>query len=316
MRYYLGLDVGATNIRCLVVDDERRVVARDTQPTPQRTTASEFAVSAGRAVDATLSTGGLGPGDIAAVGIGSFGPIDTTAGTITETPNLEADVTGIPLRETVARRFPKSVPTTLLNDADAGVVAEHELGGDDENVVYLTLSSGIGAGAVVDGSLLQGRAGNAAEVGHLMLQSESDRECGCGASGHWEAFASGENIPEYARDIAAKDDIRTDLPLGEENLSAGAVFDRYGDDPLATELVDRVGTWNAIGVANLAHAFAPDRVAIGGALARHNPTLVFEPLARSFTDHLLVQPPEIHLTNFGDDVVALGAIEHAVTNLD
>lgn len=317
MTYHLGLDVGATNTRCIVVDDDVRPVERYVQTTPQNTTAEGFAESTGDAVITTLSACGLEPSDVDTFGIASFGPLDTEAGTITKAPNIDSDVTDVPLVETVTRPFPADVPTTLLNDAVAGVVAEHEHGNDEDgNVVYITLSSGIGAGVVVDGSVLRGRAGNAAEVGHFMLESDSTRQCGCGAYGHWEAFASGENIPEYAREIAEEEDLSTSLPLGEQAFAAESVFDQYGEDRLATEVIDRVGKWNTLGVVNVVHAFAPDRIAIGGPLARHNASLVVEPIIRSIETHLTVDAPTIHLTDLGEDVVIFGAIQYAMAQQD
>jgi len=199
----------------------------------------------------------------------------------------------------------------VLNDAVAGAVAEHRLNGTDSNVVYLTLSSGVGAGVVVGGSVLRGRGGNAAEVGHLILDPDSDRRCGCGGRGHWEAFTGGENIPAYAQAIAASEQITTDLSL-DETLSAEQLFEHYGADPLATETIDRIGEWNIVGVVNLVHAFAPDRIAVGGTIALQNPTLVLEPIVRTLGGRLTVDRPSIHLTEFGDDIGVLGAAEYAI----
>lgn len=316
MSYHLGLDIGATNTRCRVVDDKHHPVEHYSQATPQQTTAEDLAESIGSAVDTTLSASDLNPSDIDTVGVASFGPLDTEAGTITETPNITSDLNDVPVLETVAQRFPDNVPLTLLNDAVAGVVTEYELGGDDENVVYLTLSSGIGAGVVVDSALLKGREGNAAEVGHFTLQPDSKRRCGCGAVGHWEAFASGKNIPDYAQEIANQEDVSTTLPLANQDFSAELVFEKYGDDDLATEVINRVGKWNTIGIANIVHAFAPDRIAVGGALALNNPALVLEPVIRSLENYLMIDAPMIHLTNFGEDVVITGAIQYAMARQD
>lgn len=309
MERYLALDVGATNTRCVVVDDERQILARRTRPTPQETTAAEFTDAIGQIVDATLAAAGIPGGAIDAAGIASFGPLDTDRGTITTTPNLASDLADVPIREPVVDRLADATPVVVLNDAVAGVIAEHRRGSED-NVVYLTLSSGVGVGAVVDGSVLRGRGGNAAEIGHLVLEPDSDRPCGCGGRGHWEAFAGGENMPAYARAIAANEQVTTRLSL--ETLSAAQLFEEYGADPLATETIDRVGKWNAIGVANLVHAFAPDRIAVGGAVALENPTLIFEPIVRTLEARLTVEEPSIHLTEFGNDVVVLGAAEYAI----
>ncbi|WP_232701520.1 ROK family protein [Halobacterium wangiae] len=312
MTYYFGVDVGATTTRCLVTTPELERVAHVSRPTAQGPTADAFTAGIDAVVEETFAVSGVAPGEVAGVGIASFGPLNADAGVVAETPNLDADLRNVPLRETVAGHFPGDTSVAMLNDAVAGAVAEHREGGDDANVVYLTLSSGVGAGVVVDDQLLRGRGGNAAEVGHFTLDPDSQRRCGCGGTGHWEAFASGENIPAYALELRDEEGFETALPTTREELSAAAVFDAAGEDPLATEVVDRVGRWNALGVANLVHAYAPDRVAVGGSVALNNPDDVVEPIRERVGDHLMVDAPAIHLTEFGDDVVVTGAVLAAV----
>jgi len=311
MPYYFGIDVGATNVRCLVTTEHLESVAEVSRPTAQGPTVDAFTAGIDAAIEATLAESGVAPGEIAGVGIAAFGPLDADSGIIAETPNLDADLADVPLRETVAAHFADETPVVLLNDAVAGAVAEHR-DGDDANVVYLTLSSGIGAGVVVDDTVLHGRDGNAAEVGHFVLDPDSDRRCGCGKTGHWEGFASGENIPAYALELREEEVIETALPTTREALTASAIFDAAGDDPLATAVVDRVGRWNALGVVNLVHAFAPDRVAVGGGVALNNPEAVLDPIRECVGDYLMVDAPEIHLTEFGDDVVVTGAVLAAI----
>ena len=312
MTCYFGIDVGATATRCLVATRTLETVTHVSRPTSQGPTAEAFTARIDATIGAAFEASDVTPDEIAGVGVASFGPLDASAGVVTETPNLDADLRNVPVRETVASHFPEETPVTMLNDAVAGVVAEHREGGDDANVVYLTLSSGVGAGVVVDDQLLRGRAGNAAEVGHFTLDPDSGRRCGCGGTGHWEGFASGENVPDYAREIQDAEDIESSLPTEPGELSAKDVFDAVGEDPLATEVVDRVGRWNALGVANLVHAFAPDRVAVGGGVALNNPDSVLGPIRDRVADRLVVEAPEIHLTEFGDDVVVTGAVLAAV----
>ena len=312
MTHYFGIDVGATKTRCLVATGELQRVAHVSRPTTQGPTADAFTAGVDAAIEETLAESGVTPDESAGVGIASFGPLDADAGVVAETPNLGSDLRNVPLRETVASYFLGETPVVMLNDAVAGVVAEHREGGDDANVVYLTLSSGVGAGVVVDDQLLRGRDGNAAEVGHFTLDPDSGRRCGCGGTGHWEGFASGENVAAYALELRDEADIDTALPATREELSAEDVFDAAGEDPLATEVVDRVGRWNALGVANVVHAFAPDRVAVGGGVALNNPDRVLDPIRERVGDHLMVDAPEIHLTEFGDDVVVTGAVLAAI----
>jgi glucokinase len=307
MAHHFGIDVGATKTRCLVTTGELERVAHVSRPTVQGPTVADFTAGIDAAVDAVFADAPVEPGDVSTVGIASFGPIDAERGVISRTPNLDAALRDIPLRETVANQFPGEPAVVHVNDAVAGVVAEHREGGDESNVVYLTLSTGIGAGVVVEDHLLRGRWGNAAEVGHFALDPDSERRCGCGGTGHWEAFASGENIPAYALELAESEDISTALPTTEGALSAADIFDADGSDALATTVLDRVARWNALGVANVVHAFAPDRVAIGGGVALHNSKRVLGGIRERVDEYLIVEAPEIRLTEFGDDVGTIGA---------
>lgn len=311
MGYYLGLDIGASTVRCLIVSAELSPVVKRANTIPDRPTKSEFLATITRIIEDTLTEFDGSRDHIHSAGIGSFGPLDTQKGLILETPNLDVDLQDIPVTETVAQILAPETPIILVNDAIAGVTAEYHAGGTEENLAYVTISSGIGAGVVVDGHILQGRQGNVAEIGHITLDPASDRKCGCGGTGHWEAFASGENIPQYARELAANEGIESDLLATEDSLTAEMIFGAYGDDPLATELLTRVGRWNTLGMATLVQAFAPSRVAVGGSVALNNESLILEPIREQLDAYVMNPVPEVHLTEFGDDVVLRGAVVQA-----
>lgn len=308
MSTHLAVDVGATNTRALVADGDLTVRCRVSGKTEQGPTASAFVEGVQRVVREAMADADVAPETVDSVGVASFGPLDVETGRIVKAANVDVDLRDVPLVAGVREVVPDT-PVGLINDAAAGAIAEHRAGAA-ENVVYLTLSSGIGAGVVVDGQLLHGGSGNAAEVGHFTLEPDSDRACGCGSFGHWEAFASGENIPEYAAELRGELDATSSLPE-RSSLTAAAVFDAYGRDPLATAVVDRTTTWNVLGVANTVHAFAPERVAIGGALALNNEGLVVDRIRDRIDDHLMIPKPEIHATTFGERAVIRGALLHA-----
>jgi len=304
MSYHLGLDVGASNLRCALATDEHEYVAQVNRKTPQTPTVEAFTDGIQAAIADTLAEAGVTPTAVEAAGIASIGPLDMASGLIREPANLDAGLEEIPIREAVASCLPE-VPIRLCNDATAGVIAEYWAGDPVDNLAYVTLSSGIGAGVVVDGHVLHGADGNAAEVGHLTLDPTGSRPCSCGESGHWEAFAGGENIPAYAREIADSEGF--DHTLGEQ-WTAASVFDAYGKDPLATETVERIGDWNAQGMATLVNAYAPRRVTVGGAVALNNEALVLGPIRERIGQYLMGPAPEIRLTSLGEDVVLQGAL--------
>jgi len=181
-------------------------------------------------------------------------------------------------------------------------------------MVYLTISSGIGAGVCVDGEVLSGWDGNAGEVGHMVVDPRGRRTCGCGKDGHWEAYCSGNNIPEYATMLAEDDPgIDTALPLDAADFSAADVFEYAGQDAFADHVVEQIAHWNTLGVTNIVQAYAPLVVYVGGAVALNNEELVVEPLRERLQETVFNNVPDVQLTNLGDDVVLKGAIASALT---
>jgi glucokinase len=137
--------------------------------------------------------------------------------------------------------------------------------------------------------------------------------CGCGHEGHWEGYCSGNNIPEYAAELHAEDPVETALPVDDPDFSAVDVFEHAGDDEFADHVIDQVAYWNAMGVANIVHAYAPLVVFVGGAVALNNPELTLDPIRDHLPDMVMSNIPQLELTTLGDDVVLKGAIASALT---
>jgi glucokinase len=315
MATYLGVDLGATTIRAVVGDRAGRVVGADRSSTPEGPTGVAITEAVLDAVRGACADAGVDPEAVVAAGIGAVGPLDHDAGVVVEPTNLPKGVGRIPLVGPL-RTLLSTDRTYFHNDATAGAIGERFFrdGGDD--LVYLTLSTGVGAGVVVDGHVLSGWDGNAAEVGHVTLDPDDGaRACGCGGTGHWEAYCGGANVPGYARD--RHDGESTVLPVDESDadVDAADVFDAAADgDDFATRVVDRIGRWNALGVATLVHAYAPRVVAVGGGVARNNTDRVLRPIRDRLPSLLHVaRTPEIRLTDRDGDAVVRGALASAIT---
>ena len=308
MTTYLGLDLGANTIRAVVGDDTGAVVGRSQRDTPAGPDGTAVVEAVEAAIREACEAGGCEPCDVVAAGIGSVGPLDLRAGAILDPVNLPG-VERVDLVEPVARLLDADV--RLHNDATAAAIGERFAAEDDPaNLLYLTLSTGIGAGVIADGRVLRGHRGNAAEVGHVTLDPDADVRCGCGAVGHWEALCSGANLPDHARAIA---DRRGETALDLDDVSAAELLGAVDGDPLAADLADRVGTWNAIGVAMLVQAYDPSRVVIGGAVARNHPETILGPIRKRVPAHCLGSPPPIELTSLGDEAGVRGALASALT---
>jgi glucokinase len=172
-------------------------------------------------------------------------------------------------------------------------------------MIYLTFSTGIGAGIVVNDDVLFGKVG---EIGHMTVDPTATIECGCGGTGHWEAYCGGANVPRYSAHIQRIEEFETDLAIGDGTLTAKDIFTSVGVDALADCVIDRIGFWNSIGVANVIQAYTPTYIAIGGSIALHNPEIILEPIQNSVPDRIMVEMPTIELTRCGPDVVVRGAL--------
>jgi glucokinase len=313
MATYAGVDLGATNVRAIVGDGDGDVLATHRTSTPQGPTGIAVTEAVLTALKNACADAGVDPTAVTAAGIGAIGPLDLAEGVVDNPANLPDTIDRIPLSGPVEKLI-DSEEVYLHNDTTAGVIGERfhsERNPDD--MVYLTISSGIGAGVAVDGNVLTGWDGNAGEIGHLTIDHEGAMTCGCGKDGHWEAYCSGDNIPRYARYLARETDPDTSLPIDDPEFDAADVFDHAGTDEFAGTVVDRLTHWNALGIANLVHSYAPLVIYVGGAVALHNPERVLDPVRDQLDDLVMSNVPDVQLTTLGDDVVVHGALASALT---
>ncbi|EMA46252.1 ROK family protein [Halococcus saccharolyticus] len=313
MARYAGVDLGGTNVRAVVADADGKIDGSDKRPVPPD-------LSTGLPVtDAILDclreaclAADTSPEAIEAVGVAAAGRLDPTEG-IVEPTNIAVDT--VPLTGPISNLV-DSDRIHLHKDVAAGVIGErYHAERNPDDMVYLTISSGIGAGVTVDGSVLKGWDSNAGEVGHYAVDPAGRLTCGCGHDGHWEAYCSGSNIPAYARLLwNDADRPATALPIDEEGFDAVDVFAHAREDAFAEQVVDRLAEWNAMGVAGVVHAYAPLVISVGGAVALNNEALVVDPIRDRLDDLVMTNVPEVRLTEFGDDVVVRGALASALTD--
>mgnify|MGYP000383302098 CR=1 FL=1 len=310
--WYAAVDLGASNIKAIVGDEDGTVVSRARRRTPRGPDGDAVADAMVAATRAALDDAGVAPTAVVRCGVGSIGPLDKAAGELGRSANLGPNVDRVPLADPLGELLDAAV--TVINDANAGVIGERFYADrSPDDMAYLTISSGIGAGVAVDGRVLSGWDGNAAEVGHDTLEV-GGISCGCGAEGHWEAYCSGKNIPRHARYVHETEGVPTELPLDE--IDAKDVFDAAGEDPLADRVIERMQAFNAAGIADLVHAYAPLVVYVGGAVARNNPERIVDPVRERLPELVMTNVPELRLTSLGDEAVVRGALAAAITAAD
>lgn len=306
----LALDVGGTKLAAGVVDEDGGVESFEVGPAGREDGPDamiERLVALGwRALEAARTSMDA----VVGVGIGCGGPLDPGRGVIHGTPNLPG-WHEVPLGDQVRRAF--GMPPVLENDATAAAMAEWRWGAGrgTRDLVYLTLSTGIGGGAIVDGRPVRGRSGNATELGHLSL-SYDGWPCACGRRGCPEAFASGTNVARRAREALAAPGATSSLaslPGSPGTITAADVVDAAtAGDPLATKVW--TATTIVIGelVATALNAFDPDIVVLGGGLTGAGAMLLDPVTARA---RAVAMPPmrstPIVLSALGSRVGVMGA---------
>ena len=302
---FIAVDIGATNIR-VASGDKSGLNHKLSEQTDTSKGSEGVSLQIIRMIEE------LNVEDIKGLGIGSIGPINISTGEITNTPNYPFN--NIPVVKPLMEHF--GVKTTIVNDCAAAVLGEQTFGAGVglENIVYVTLSTGLGGGAIVDNHLLMGKDGNAVEVGHITVDANSKTRCGCGSYGHWEAFCGGKNLPNFARTLIHRDSWRrsliADMTGGDLGLlTPKIIFDaaKQGDD-VAKKVVSEIGKINAVGFANIVNAYDPELITIGGSIALNNPELILEPMLQNIDRYLMNRRPEIIITPLGGDIVLMGAL--------
>jgi glucokinase len=265
----LGVDLGSSKILTAVVDAQGEILSRDevaTLVTREREALIQCVLdSAHRA----LNQANIDISEICAIGVGAAGISNPEAGILFTSPNLPA-LRNILLRDIMQERLGKK--TFLLNDANAAALGEFYFGAARGiyNFIYITVSTGIGAGIVIDGRVYTGAIGAAGEVGHMTVDHNGPI-CNCGNRGCWETLASGTALAREARKQIERGVKTSILEYAKEDIdkvTAQAVHSAAQQgDSLAKELIARTGYYVGIGLANLINIFNPDLIVIGGGLS-------------------------------------------------
>lgn len=284
-RFIVGVDLGGTNIvvGSLSVDGTRQYSMRS-EPTRPDQGAEAVVDRMIRSIDTviaeTTAASGARRSACLGVGIGAPGPLDRERGIVITTPNLGWN--NFPLRAVIEERV--GLRSTLDNDANCATLGEWWLGAarGANNVVGMTIGTGIGGGLILNGRLYHGASDVAGEIGHTTIDM-TGRRCKCGNYGCLEAYASGPSIAERAREALAGDDSSRlhELVGGNlEKLTAATVYEaaKLGDE-IALEVVRETARFLGTGLANLLNLFNPDVVVIAGGVTQAGAAL-FEPLNR------------------------------------
>ncbi len=234
------------------------------------------------------------------IGVSIAGPIDRKKGASANPPNMNFGF--VPIVEPLKRAF--RLPVSIINDCNAGALGEKYFGAGKKSrdIVYVTMSSGVGGGAIVNGNLLLGKNGNAGEIGHMAVDTKYNLSCTCRkGSGHWEAYASGSNIPKFFRIWAKSRRLEVRFPSEARDIFEMA----RRKDKVVFRFMEELGKINGQGISNVIAAYDPEMIFLSGAVALNNFSLIMKYL-KPHVDNFL-KMPKIVKSSLGDDAPLLGA---------
>jgi glucokinase len=270
--YVLGVDIGGTKLSTVLATREGEIVHKIRRPTDAHLGPEVGVARLVAMLHETMQSQAGGPdrGQIAGIGVACGSPMDAEQGVILGPPNLPG-WNPVPIVEILEREF--GLYARLENDANAGALAEWIFGAGRgrRHLVYLTMSTGIGGGLILDGRLYRGANGNAGEIGHMRVVDRGGPLCGCGKRGCLEAFCSGPSIARRAREALAaapnspwSERVRATLDGGLEHVTAEHLFAAAREgDALALRLVNETAHYMGIALANVIQAFNPEVIVLG-----------------------------------------------------
>jgi glucokinase len=307
----VGIDLGGTKISTGLVNEQGELVLHDYRETAAEEgpdAVIEQMVNAARQV---IDHADVDREQVMAVGVGAPGPLDIGAGLVISPPNLPG-WDRVPLCERIAEAL--ALPTFLENDANAAALGEHRFGAgrDTTPMIYVTVSTGIGGGLILDGRIYHGASGAAGEVGHQTILPNGPL-CGCGNRGCLEVLASGTAVARVARERARRGVPTRIVELVDgdlEAISARVVAQAAAEgDREAEAILSEALNYLGIGMANVVNMFNPELIVIGGGLTKVGEPL-FEAVRRGIIRHALPAPREgvrVTAAELGDHVGVIGA---------
>jgi glucokinase len=265
----LGIDLGGTKILTSVINPEGEMLSRDHSVTPAAEGPEGVIQAILASAERALQGASVAIDSVLAVGMGAPGLADTEAGLLFISPNLPG-WKDVPLRDIIQEKLKKKA--FLINDGNAAALGEYYFGAAKgvNHFIYVTISTGIGGGIVVDGKVLNGFKGMAGEIGHMTIADEGP-PCRCGNQGCWETLASGTALAKAARKRIEAGADTTILSFAEgkiENVTAQTVQSAAEKgDPIANQLILKTAYYFGVGLANLINIFNPEMIVIGGGLS-------------------------------------------------
>jgi glucokinase len=308
--YVVGVDLGGTKISTALSDLEGKIINQTTVPTDAHEGEMPVLNRIINSIEKVVNDSNVSYEDIKGIGIGSPGPLDAKQGIIITTPNLPFK--NFNLVKPISEKF--GVPVFLDNDANVAAIGEFMFGAGKgaENIVFFTVSTGVGGGAILNGKVYRGHTSNALEIGHMTVAPHGPR-CNCGNVGCVEATSSGTAIAKRAHE-ALSTKVETSLRKYENVTSYEVFVEAAAGDSVAKDIIDDAMNYLGIAVANAVSIFDPEYVIIGGGVSKAG-DVVFDTVRKVVNKRCfksMAESVKIVPAGLGTDAGLIGAVALAL----
>lgn len=304
-KYAFGVDIGGTTVKMGLFDKDGCVLDKWEIPTVKDNEGTSILPDVAESILAKMKNKNIAPGDVAGVGVGVPGAVDDQGTAVSGAVNLGWGVFNIPK---VLNGY-LNMPVKAANDANVAAFGEMWQGGGKgyDNMVAVTLGTGVGGGIIVDGKILTGATGAGGEIGHMHVEDNESELCGCKNKGCLEQYASATGIARLARRRLEADDKASVLRQG--NINAKTVFDAVkAGDEVAIEIATQFGEYLGKGLANVAAVVNPEIFVIGGGVSKAGEILLsyVEPVFQKYA-FVACKKAKFALATLGNDAGIYGA---------
>ncbi|MBQ4095531.1 MAG: ROK family protein [Oscillospiraceae bacterium] len=310
MKYYIGIDLGGTNIKAGVVDENYNIIAKATCKTNLPRPAEDICADMAKVSLEAVEKAGLTVDNIECIGIGTPGIANSAEGIIEYSNNLGFD--NVPVVELMRKHIDK--PVYVENDANAAAYGEFVAGAAKgaNNAVAITLGTGVGGGIIINGKIYSGSNFAGAEIGHMVIEVDGP-QCTCGRKGCFEVFSSATGLIRMTKEAmeADKSSAMWEMSKEDDHISARLPFNAMrAGDKAATEVVNKYIKYLAAGITNTINIFQPDILCIGGGVCNEGDPLLVpmkELVAKEVYTRASKKNTKIVIASLGNDAGIIGA---------
>ncbi len=308
----IGIDVGGTNVKIALVDDNGKIIYSNSVPTYAKMGYEYTVNNIKQAIRDLMKETNTTPTDIEGIGFDFPGQVDCKTGVVKLAPNIPGWV-NVPIAQMIEDEF--HIPTRIDNDVRCAALGELKFGAGRgcENFICITVGTGIGSGIVINGKVVRGATNAAGELGHIKLQMNGGPICGCGDTGCLEAFASGPAIVAMAQDYikGGKSTKFREMAAAEGGEITPYMVAKAAEegDPVAKRIFEIVGEYIGIGLTSVINLLNPERVIIGGGVAESG-ELLLAPIRKTIKERAMVvagNAVEIVPAQLGNSAGVIGA---------